>query len=161
MPRITKTQRAQVITLHKQGHTRNHIANTVGIAAGSVTKICQQEGLTFNRDHTRAAVAAKQADNRERRQHLKSLLLDDAQRLREQLWKPTILVNFGGKDNTLNTTELPEPLFVDKKNIMTAIGVAIDRYTRLEALDNNNGQADTESLLHQLATHLGLPDDQP
>ncbi|WP_018135434.1 hypothetical protein [Acaricomes phytoseiuli] len=161
MARITKTQRNEVATLHKAGHTRNHIAKTVGISAGSVTKICQELGLNFNRDHTRAAVAAKQADDKHRRQQLKTHLLEDAHKLREQLWTPTQLVNFGGKDNTLNSTTISEPLFVDKKNIMTAIGTAIDRYIRLDAIDNNNGQADAESMLHQLATQLGLPDDQP
>lgn len=160
MPKPTPPQkRQQVIKLHAAGHTRNQIAKQTGIAPATVTKICQQENLTFNRDHTRAAVAAKQIDAKARRAELRELLLEDAHKLRQQLWAPTRLLNFGGKDNTLNETLLDEPLFVDKKNILSAVGIAVDRVVKLDALDNDNGIADAQSMIQKLIEGIGIPDE--
>lgn len=65
-------------------------------------------------------------------------------------------MNFGGKDNTLNETTLDEPLFVDKKNIMSAVGIAVDRFEKLDARDNDQGVGAGMSLLGRLASELGL-----
>ena len=110
---------------------------------------------TVRTERTRAMIEARTVDLKARRQELKALLLDDAHRLREQLWKPARLVNFGGKDNTLNETKLDEPLFVDKKNIMSSVGIAVDRIVKLEEIDNDDGNTEVISLLDQLAEQIG------
>lgn len=156
---LTQAQRQTIIDLHAAGRKRNEIAREAGVAPASVTKVCQQEGLTFDRTATRAAVAAKVVDAKERRAELTLLLLEDAHRLRQQLWAPARLVNFGGKDNTLAETTLTEPLFVDKKNIMSAVGIAIDRVVKLEAIDNDNGVSDAQSMIQKLIDGIGIPDE--
>ncbi|MDN5669966.1 MAG: hypothetical protein L0G87_16395, partial [Renibacterium salmoninarum] len=66
---------------------------------------------------------------------------------------------FGGKDNTLNETLLDEPLFADKKNILSAVGIAVDRVVKLDALDNDNGIADAQSMIQKLIEGIGIPDE--
>lgn len=156
---ITETTRQLIKTLHATGKSCNAIAKEAGVAASTVSKICKQEGLSFDRTNTRAAVASHAIDAKARRAELKQLLLEDAHRLRQQLWMPAQLVNFGGKDNTLNSTTLPEPLFVDKKNILTAVGIAVDRVEKLEKLDNDNGVQDAESMIQKLIEGIGIPDE--
>lgn len=137
---ISDTIRQQIIDLHTLGNTRNAIAATTGVGAGTVSRICKAAGLTFDRTATRAAVAAHAIDAKARRAELKELLLEDAHRLRKQLWEPARLVNFGGKDNTLAETTLTEPLFADKKNILSAVGIAVDKVEKLEKLDQSTGE---------------------
>lgn len=156
---LPEAKRQHIIDLHAEGKSRNAIAKEAGVSATSVTKICKAAGLDFDRSTTRAAVAAHAVDAKARRAELKALLLEDAHRLRAQLWQPAELVNFGGKDNTMNSTTLLEPLFVDKKNILTAVGIAVDRVEKLEKLDNDGGVQDAESMIQKLIEGIGIPDE--
>lgn len=156
---IPDETRQHIIALHAKGLSRNAIAREAGVSVGSVTNICKKAGLDFDRSHTRAAVAAHAVDAKARRAELKQLLLEDAHRLRAQLWMPAKVINFGGKDNTLAETQLDEPLFVDKKNILTAVGIAVDRVEKLERLDNDGGVQDAESMIQKLIEGIGIPDE--
>lgn len=156
---ITETTRRHIKDLHAAGKSCNAIAKEAGVAASTVSKICKQEGLSFDRTNTRAAVASHAIDAKARRAELKQLLLEDAHRLRAQLWQPARLVNFGGKDNTLAEITLDQPLFVDKKNILTAVGIAVDRVEKLEKLDNDGGVQDAESMIQKLIEGIGIPDE--
>lgn len=156
--KVTDELRQQIIDLHAAGLGRNEIAKRLPISAGLVTKVCKELGLNFDRSTTAVAVAARQVDLRARRAELRTLLLDDAHRLRKQMWEPARLVNFGGRDNTLAETQLAEPLFADKKNIMASVGIAVDRILKLEAIDDDAGDA-AKSMAARLAEQLGLADD--
>lgn len=109
---------------------------------------------TIRTGRTRAAVEARTVDLKARRQELAALLLEDAHRLRAQLWEPTIVFNFGGKDNDYNEHPVDEPTFIDKKNIMSAAGMALDRVVKLEGIDNDNGANHATSMLDRLAHQL-------
>lgn len=135
---ISDTVRQTILDLHSVGQSRNAIAKAAGVAPSTVSKVCHAEGLTFDRTQTRAAVAAKTMDVKAARAQLKEDLLADAQRLRKQLWEPAMLQNFGGKDNTFAERRIPQPQFVDKKNILTAVALAIDKSLKLEAVDANS-----------------------
>ena len=156
---ISDTVRQQILDLHAFGNSRNAIAKEAGVAWSTVTKVCKAAGLNFDRNPTRAAVAAHAIDAKARRAELKELLLEDAHRLRKQLWEPARLVNFGGKDNTLAETTLTEPLFADKKNILSAVGIAVDKVEKLEKLDNDGGVQDAESMIQKLIDGIGIPDE--
>lgn len=156
---IPDTTRQQILDLHAAGRTRNAIAAETGVGAGTVSRICHANGLTFDRTATRAAVAAHAIDAKARRAELKELLLEDAHRLRAQLWQPAEVINFGGKDNTLAKTTINEPLFVDKKNILSAVGIAVDKVEKLEKLDNDGGVQDAESMIQKLIDGIGIPDE--
>lgn len=156
---ISDTVRQTIIDLHSVGQSRNAIAKAAGVSAGTVTNVCKAAGLTFDRTATRAAVAAHAIDAKARRAELKELLLEDAHRLRKQLWEPTIVFNFGGKDNTYEESSLSEPVFADKKNILSAVGIAVDKVEKLEKLDNDGGVQDAESMIQKLIDGIGIPDE--
>lgn len=155
---LTQPQRDHILALHAQGHSRNQIARETGISPSTVTRVCKAEGLVFDRRQTAAATQAKVVDAKARRAELAGLLLDDAFRLRAQLWEPARLVNFGGKDNTLAETTLEEPLFGDKRNIMNAVAIAVQRHEALVKMDTDNGNGAVVNMLTQLAEKLGVTD---
>lgn len=159
MPKLDDATRARILELHAQGLGCNQIARQAGAAPATVSKICKDAGLTFDRSQTRAGVAARSIDVKAARTQLKLDLLQDAQRLRQQLWEPAEVINFGGKDNTLNRVTLPQPLFVEKKNIMTAVGMAVDRFAKLDALDADGGVTEAQAMIHQLIQGIGIPDE--
>jgi hypothetical protein len=150
------TVRGRVTALHAAGMGRNQIARELGLSTATVSRIAAAEHLKFDRAATAAALEARQIDLKARRVELKGLLLEDAHKLRKQLWEPARLVAFGGKDNTINEVTLAEPQFVDKKNIMAAVGIAIDRFEKLDARDSGNDTDSARSLLSELGRALGI-----
>lgn len=98
---------------------------------------------------------AKQMDNRAKRALLEQLLLDDALALREQLWKPALVYNFGGKDNTYEEHQLERPDFAGQSAIMRTVGVAIDKAVRLADVDKaTTGAGEAKGILGNLADAL-------
>ena len=135
--KYTQEQRDEALALYRtDGPTA--VEKKLGIPKGTVTRWAKETGVeTVSVSTTRAGTEAASVYAKSRRAELAKLLLDDAHRLREQLWQPARLVSFGGKDNTLAETMLDEPLFVDKKNILGAVGIAVDRVVKLEDYDKS------------------------
>lgn len=135
---VTDEDRQQVRELHGQGVGRNQIAKRINRSPVTVTKLAAEMGLDFDRSqHPQlvAATAARVADGRARRAALAERLLDDAERLRQQLFAACTVYNFGGKDNTFEQALIDQPSFRDKRDLMNAIGLAIDRAVKLDAYD--------------------------
>jgi AraC-like DNA-binding protein len=135
---VTDHDRDQVRALHAQHLSRNQIARQLGRSTHTVTKLARELGLSFDRANNpglQEATAARMADGRARRTQLALQLLEDAERLRQQLFTPTMAYNFGGKDNTYNEHQLNQPSFRDQQYLMHAIGIAVDRAVRLDAYD--------------------------
>lgn len=139
MPRhpnpVTDADHQRVRELHAQGKSRNAIAEEIGRSGRTVSRIAKELGLTFDRERTRAATEAKKDDARAKRAALALALLDDAQRLRRQLWKPAHYVDHGGKEFDRVDWTLPEPTFADKQKIMQSVGIAVDKAVRLDEYD--------------------------
>lgn len=153
--RVTDAERTKLRALHAAGKTRNDIAKELGRAAATVTQLAGDMGLSFDRAETKAATAAMVEDAKQRRAQLAMDLLSDAQKLRAQLWNPTTLHSFGGKDNTYNSRDVPIPLFKDQRDIIGAASMAITAALRLDQHDTAN--ADTaKSVLGALAAGLGV-----
>lgn len=68
------------------------------------------------------------------------------------------MFSFGGKDNTFNSRELPQPPHVDQLKLVQATSAAINAYGRLEQLDTAADTDDAKSLLAQLGRALGIDD---
>jgi ParB-like chromosome segregation protein Spo0J len=132
---INDDDREQVRRLHAEGLGRNDIARAIGRSPSTVSKIAAALGLTFDRTATAVATEARKADARAMRAEIALGLLEDVVRLRGQLFKSCTVFNFGGKDNTFEQALIDEPTFADKRNILTAIGTAVDRAMKLDAYD--------------------------
>lgn len=152
---ITDAERDRVAQLHAEGKSRNAIARLISRAPSTVSGIAAELHLTFDRARTAEATRAKVVDAKARRAQLANDLLDDAQRLRRQMWKPCKAFNFGGKDNSYNEVQLDEPTFADKLKIMQAAGLAADKHVRLVELDADQGIDDAKAMLADLAEALG------
>lgn len=148
---LDDNDREQVRELHAQGLGRNEIARRIGRAPRSVTVICNELGLTFDRSGTEVATKARAADLAEKRALLAEALTDDALRLTDAMWQPSSVYAFGGRDNVYREKTLPEPPADAKKALMTAAGQAIDRSLRLVPLADDPGITAARSMLGALA----------
>jgi hypothetical protein len=158
MPRprpVTEEDHRRVAELHAQGKTRNAIAKELGRSGKTISRIAAELGLSFERaGATAAATAAKIADGQARRARLQVEALDAAQRLLGQMFAPTKVFNFGGKENDYNEREHSEPPFRDKRDIATALKALADTALKLAEYDKATGNEDEKSMLVDLREAL-------
>lgn len=154
---ITGQQREEIIGWIREGLSRNEIAKRAGRSGSTISGIAKAEGLEFgNRTQVAAATQARQVDLRARRAEVMAILLEDAMRLRAQMWQPCTLHAFGGKDNSHNSVDLPEPVFADKLKLMQATASALGRHIDLATHDAEVGADNAKSLLTELGRALGV-----
>lgn len=140
--------------LHAQGLGRNAIAREMDIAKACASRTAEYLGLTFDRTQMQAATEARLADLAERRSQLAVDLIEDAERLREQMWQPAIIFSFGGKDNTYAEEHVAEPPSGDKRALMSTAGMAIDRSLKLVPSEVGGGADEAKSMLGTLAAGI-------
>ncbi|TDC81893.1 helix-turn-helix domain-containing protein [Micromonospora sp. KC606] len=157
---VTQVDYDQVRELHAQDLSRNEIARRINRSGRTVSRIADELGLDFERTRTRAATEAKVVDARAKRAALANDLLDDAARLRQQLWEPAHYVDHGGKEYDRVDWTMNEPTFADKLKIMQAVGIAADKSVRLDEYDADPGIDAAKSMLGALAAGLGAAYDQ-
>jgi len=163
---VTDAERDQVRAMHADGASRNAIARALGRSPSTITAIADELGLSFNRERTAAATAAKQADNRARRAQLAAALLDDVERLRAQLFAPTTVYAFGGRDNVYREHKVDRPPPREQRDIVLAITNLIASHLRLVEYDRDTGADPVTGMLGALladlqARHGTGPDDAP
>lgn len=152
--KITARDRERIRDLHARGYGRNAIARETGWSVGSITAVCSQLGLGFDREATKVAVAARKTDAAELRSLLELQLLEDAQKLRAQVWQPHEYRDYGGKDFILRKWTQDEPTPVDKLKLMQAAGIALDRSVKLGELDKDDEVEGVKSMLVDLFEHM-------
>lgn len=161
----TPEQLDRIRELHAQGLGRNAIMREMGQSGRFVSDHAKAMGLTFDRAaRTAVATEAKKADAKALRAALSIALLQDAERLRQQLFDSALVHSFGGKENTYNEHTLPEPTFADKAALMRAIGIAVDKHVVIDKYDSGAGLSESLSLLERIAEGLrakhGTGDDE-
>lgn len=157
-PPWTQADTDRLIQLHGEGHSLGHIAGVMGRSKSTLSGKAKAAGLTWDRASTATATKAKTRDAAARRADLQLLLLDDVEKLRKQMFAPTTVFNFGGKDNTYEERQVDEPTFADKLKIMQAVGIGIDRHVKLAQHDAGQGATAVIGLLQQTAAALGITD---
>jgi transposase-like protein len=142
--RLSDETKAEILRLCRDGVSRNDIAKRVGCSAASVSGVVKRAreetgdaALTFDRSKVAAATEARKVDLAARRAALAQGLLDDVEKLRAELFAPTTIYSFGGKDNSYNERQVDKPPFADQLKIVQAAGAAIDRHLKLDAHDND------------------------
>jgi hypothetical protein len=135
---VTDEEREEVRRLHGEGKGRNAIAKILKRSGKTISDIAADLGLTFARAaEVRAATEVRQADLAALRAQLALDLTYDAIRLRGQMWKPTVVYNFGGAENTYAQHTFPEAPASEKRALMSTVGVAIDRSLKLAPADTD------------------------
>lgn len=135
--RIPDDVRQEIADAVADERSYRDVADEYGCAPSTVSKIAREYDIKADRTQTRKATEALEADNASRRARLASALLEDAEKLRRQLWEPCIVYSFGGKHNTYAEHELSEPPSADKRNLMTTLAIALDKSMKLERFDQD------------------------
>lgn len=165
-PRIPDDKREAILADIKSGLPRNEIARKHHRSGSTVTRIAQEAGLesAFDRSETKNATEAAAADNAASRARLAARFLDEAHKALDDLHRPHNVFNFGGKDNTFNERELPEPPTGDKRNLMIIAATAVDKSMALDRHDSGAGAEQVGSLLgamfSEMASRHGDPQAQ-
>ena len=140
--------------LHAQGMGRNTIAREMRLSQSCVSRTAEYLGLTFDRSRIEAATKARLADLAERRALLAEDLLGDAEKLRAQMWEPTTVYSFGGKDNTYEDHTFDEAPASEKRALMSTAGMAIDRSLKLVPAEESSNLDGAKSMLGSLGEAL-------
>jgi len=148
---VTDQDREQIKQLHAEGLGCNQIADRLNRSASTIGRLARELGLPFDRSRVIAATRAAVADARARRADLALVLLDDATRLRAQIWEPHEYIDHGGRDFTEARWTQHEPSPQDKRNLMLAAATAIDRVLKLDLHDRgDDGGADVDAWLDNM-----------
>nr|WP_119589820.1 helix-turn-helix domain-containing protein [Streptomyces scabiei] len=151
---VTDEDYERVRELHARGLGRNAIAREIDRAQRTVSVIAAELGLTFDVSMTEDATRARVRTLAALRADTAVDLHLDALRLTQQMWEPAVVFNFGGKENTYNEREVNEPPTVDKKNLMAAAGIALEKSLKLVPPADDTGAASAQSMLGQLMVGL-------
>lgn len=151
---VTEEDYTRVRELHALRMGRNEIAREIGRAQRTVSVIAQELGLVFDTTMTEDATRARVAQLAEKRAILADALTDDALKLTEQVWAPAVIYNFGGKDNTYEHRTVDEPPAIDKKALMTAAGIAVEKSLKLVPPTDADDTEEVGSLLTNLFDKL-------
>jgi hypothetical protein len=142
---VSPDERARVAELHAKGWARNAIARDLDRSLSVVTGIARAQNLSFDREQTKAATAAKVADVKALRAQLSLDLLADAQRLRERAWSEYSYYEKTPTKPIRVTLDLP-PLS-EARNAFVSIAVCVDKHAVLTNLDTDNGSAEAVGVL--------------
>lgn len=154
MARITPEERATIIAVLTETENVSETARRTGRSTSAVSRLATAEGINVaQRPRTKRACESTKLDNAARRAQLAADLLADAQQLRAQLFKPAMAHNFGGKDNTFEEHEIPQPTFADQRNIMAACRLASTTSMDLERVDGSD-DAQAKGLLERVVDGL-------
>jgi len=156
MATTSDEQRARVEQLCRDGVGRNEISRQTGVALGTVTKIVNQAGLSFDRTATRAATAARQDDLAERRSRLLTGMYTETetvlQRLADSAKFRTVLKASFGEEKAKTLDFIPPRDYKDLAAAAAQLALAANRLEQ-----SNSPQADhVKGLLGGIVDQLGL-----
>ena len=151
---VTDEEYQRVRELHAQGYGRNAIAREMGRAQRTISLMAAELGLTFDTSMTEDATRARVAQLAALRADTALDLHLDALKLTQAMWEPARVFNFGGKDNTFASREVEEPPAADKKALMTAAGIALEKSLRLVPPADGSGADEARSMVGQLLNGL-------
>ncbi len=126
MAKYTDTQRRKAINLYIQ-HGTAEAARRTSISGRTITRWAKAADVSQDRDKTETARAELARLNAERRERIKSSLLEKIEDLIGRMNLPH--VDFKGKDAQMVT--YPTATSGDVKNYSVSVGILIDKY-RLE-----------------------------
>lgn len=151
---VTEEERERMRVLHGEGRSRNAIARDLGRSVETITRHCGEMGLSFDRSQTALAVAAAQVDAKARRRQISEGLLNDVERIREQLWSRYRRVDYVGRDGHRVEEVLAAPPPHEQLAYVRALGVLLDKHLKLDLHDSDSGADNARSMLGQLGEAL-------
>ena len=156
-PPLTPEQRQRIRELYDQGMTRNAIAREMDVGGMQVTNAARDMGLVWGSSKGGANNrAAQEAEIANLRAKLRVGYAREAVVLMEEIHRPHIAFNFGGRDNTYNEQELSSPPSADKLKLMQASTLAAQQHIKLAELDEGAQVNIAKSFVIALGIALGI-----
>lgn len=152
---VQPEQRARVIELIKQEVGRNAIALEVGISTAAVSRIAKAEGLSFKKTQTAAATAVRQIDRAAARADIIDRMYLRAQRVLKRLEADTYTYRMATETGSQLVHD-DDPPAGDEKNLAAALGIYVDKATRLELVDADASESGARSMLADLGRMMGI-----
>lgn len=159
-PRIPDEARRAILDDIDSRMPRNQIAAKHHVSPSTVTGIARQNNRSFDRSQTKNATEAARADNAALRAQITGELYRSALEWIGQTKRPFLAFSFGGKDNTYNEHLLDHAPTGDIRNLMTSVGIAVQRAAELERFDAEQGVESARSVVAQIAEGFGLDVDR-
>lgn len=134
---LTDAERARIVELCEEGWSCSRIAGEIGRSKDSVSRVAAEHGHRF--DGARQLQRARKARSgygAEARAELAQRLMDEANRLLDQLHEPHVAFNFGGRDNTYAEETLDEPPIREKRDLVLAAQVCSREVREIDKHDN-------------------------
>lgn len=161
---IDPGKRDRIVELAQSGMGRNQIARELGVAAATVSNVCDKAGVLFDRKGTEQATRAKVLDAKKKRAELLDQQLQIAwitqQRMLDVLEKrstwPTLVKGPMGSMETRRLAYLPADDFQKTQNGLSS-GMAV--INRIEETLNPAAE-EAGNLLDQIAKGLGVTPDE-
>jgi len=142
------------------GKSISQTAKAMGRNESVVKDHAKALGLSWNRDVPMAATKAQQADLRARRARFSEELMTDLERLKQQMFRPVTVYNFGGKDNTFEEAVIDQPPIADQLRLVQAMQVGVSTIEKIEKMDADQGVADAAGLLDKIADAIKAAADE-
>lgn len=120
--------------------SRNSIAREFKVAGETVTRICAEADLTFDRTKTEAAVRAHKIDLAEDRILLAKMMVAEVHEQMDILNAPYMVWSFGGMDGEIHSHLLDSAPIMERNTALRSAGIAFDKATRV--VERENGGLD-------------------
>lgn len=116
---------------------RNQIARDHHVSPSTVTKIAKDAAIeaAFDRSHLKHALQAKAADDKAFRAATSRRFLRKCNELLDQMDRPHMVFNIGGRDNVYTEHLMDRPPTADLRNLMTSAAVAFDKHLAADKHD--------------------------
>ncbi len=135
---VDDVTRARIVKLARAGTmSRNAIARACGVGRQTVSRICDAEGVTFDRSQTVAATQAAATDARAERARIANDTLAKVRDLMAKLDSSHEVLHWD-KDGILHRETIDSPVAADVQRYTTSIGILLDKHIALERHDGSN-----------------------
>lgn len=142
--------------LFDEGMSCNGIAKELDVAASTISNWAKAEGLSFDRKQTAKAVAAHRIDRAAARADIIDRLYQRSQKVLARLEADTYVYYVAVPGEGTERVEDDDPPAIDEKNLASAIGIYLDKASRLELVDGDAGEDAARSMLAELGAFLGV-----
>ncbi|MFL2001447.1 hypothetical protein [Microbacterium sp. A1-JK] len=116
--------------------SRNSIAREFKVAGETVTRICAEAGLSFDRAQTETAVRAHSIDLAEERMLLAKEMVAEVREQLDLINAPYMVYSFGGMDGEIHSHLLDSAPMDERNTVMRSAGIAFDKLTRIVERDS-------------------------
>jgi hypothetical protein len=160
-PRLSEELRSEIAAAVPvalaAGDSVRTIAARFGVSPATVSAIAREVRADTQRSQTKSATAAKTADLAARRARISERLVEAAERALDDMNAPSVIYNFGGKDNTYAERPVSRPPVADQRQLATIAAIALDKHRMLDQYDAQQGMASAvdDWLLDRLGVRRG------